>query len=774
MKNIVMHVCLPVCLLMALFSVEVSADVRGKVTESNGSGIPEAVVSLFNKADSTMVATGMTDASGDFLIRSGKGSFILRVERIGFAAKSLETDGDESLNIPLEPDATTLDEAVVTAYKPGTVKREAGKYVVVPKLLPVEAMVGLDVLKTLPLVEVKDNDKIDMAGKTNTIIYINGKLPIEPQEAVIASLRSMPPDNIKYVELITDPGAEYHNPSSVGIINVVVRNPNEGLVGNIRSYNNIASYLFDTNDNLWLGYQKGKLHLGANFSYGYLNYHDHDSNEYNYKEFGYSTFNDTKDRYHGTSLSGSLSANYQLTGNSELAASVRMAGNTNRNDIYTVTTDSRNEGIKDMFASKRHKPFGRPYVSSALRYTLTTDSRGSNIELKGVYSNFRNKQDMDYYYNGEYASSDLTDSKSEYVYAYAKYYYKPSFVGSFNFGYEYTHTDYDVYNNLDDVADRFLYRRNNHDLYAKYGAGLTSWLYLSAGLRAEYSHSNGEQKADGSRFRRNDWIIQPDVNLSFTLPRASQSISLSYMNSGLLPWIAKMNPFRRWTSDNSYTVGNPYLEVNKMRSYSLGYSLLDRIYLNATYLYCPEGNMDYTYFDEEGNTVTSTSPGSKTKNAYLTLSYNDTFANFIRLKASAYAYYNNEKKLLNDNWLANHSWNWKADASVKFIIKPWNSSIEVFGYYSDGYKGVVQSTNSSYSVSVNMSKVFGNSFRIDFSINNLIKNKDDRYNNTPYYSFYSHDFNTHRIYSVSLLYVFGNRKARGAYDESGNSLDSMK
>lgn len=394
--------------------------------------------------------------------------------------------------------------------------------------------------------------------------------------------------------------------------------------------------------------------------------------------------------------------------------------------------------------------------------------------MKGVYSNLRNKQDMDYYYNGEYASSDLTDSKSEYVYAYAKYYFKPSFVGSFNFGYEYTHTDYDVYNNMDDVADRFLYRRNNHDLYAKYGVGLTSWLYLSAGLRAEYSHSNGEQKGDGSNFRRNDWIIQPDINLSITLPKASQSISLSFMNSGSLPWIDKMNPFRRWTSDNSYTVGNPYLVVSKMRSYSFGYSLLNRIYLNATYIHCPEGDMDYTYFDEDGNTVTSTSPGSKTKNAYLSLSYNDTFANFIRLKASAYAYYNNEKKLLGDNWLTKCSWNWKADASVKFIIKPWDSSIEVLGYYSDGYKGVVQNTNSSYSVSLSMSKVFGNSFRIDFAINNLIKNKDDRYNDTPYYSFYSHDFNTHRIYSVSLLYVFGNRKARGAYDESGNSLDSMK
>lgn len=57
---------------VCIFTSEVSADVRGKVTESNGSGIPEAVVSLFNKADSTMVATGMTDASGDFLIKSEK------------------------------------------------------------------------------------------------------------------------------------------------------------------------------------------------------------------------------------------------------------------------------------------------------------------------------------------------------------------------------------------------------------------------------------------------------------------------------------------------------------------------------------------------------------------------------------------------------------------------------------------------------------------------------------------------------------------------------
>lgn len=501
-----------ILIVASFFSKEAAADVRGKVVDGSSTAVCEAVVTLFNAADSTMVGTVMTDATGDFFIKSGEGKFQLRVERIGFQPEVLEVNDNETLTISLEPASKTLDEVVVTAYKPGTVRREAGKYVIVPKLLPGEAMVGLDVLKTLPLVEIKENDKIDMIGKTNTIIYINGKLPIEPQEAVIASLRSMPPGNIKYVELITDPGAEYHNPSAVGIINVVVINPNEGLVGNVRSDNNIASYVFDSNDNLWLGYQRGKLHLGANFSYGYLNYHDHDSNEYNYKEFGYSTFNDTKDRYHRTSLSGSFSGTYQLTGNSELAASVRVAGNTNRNNIYTVTTDSRDEGVKDTFASKRHKPFGKPYVATALRYTFTTDSRGSNIELKGVYSNLRNKQDMDYYYNGEYASSDLTDSKSEYVYTYAKYYFKPSFVGSFNFGYEYTHTDYDLYNNLSNLADSFLYRRNEHDVYVKYGARLISWLYLSAGLRAEYNHSNGEQKMDGSNFRRNDWIIQPDIN----------------------------------------------------------------------------------------------------------------------------------------------------------------------------------------------------------------------------------------------------------------------
>lgn len=772
MKHIAMYVWLPVCLLMALFSVEASAYVRGKVVDDKSRGVAEAVVSILNAADSTMVGSGITDISGAFAIKAGEGNFLVKVERFGFATKSLATDGEEFIIISLEPDAATLDEAVVTAYKPGTVKREAGKYVVVPKLLPGEAMIGLDVLKTLPLVEVSGNDKIIMSGKSNTLIYINGKLPIEPQDAVIASLRSMPPGNIKYVELITDPGAEYHNSSSLGIINVVVKNPNEGVVGNIYSYNTLSDYEFLTHDNLWLGYQKGRLHLGAGITYSFYDIHNHRANEYDYMQLGYSTNNDTKEYLHGTQLFGNLSATYSLTPRSELAASLRMGGTANRSDIYTLTTDTRKDGA-DSFASKSHKPMGNPFVASALRYSLTTDSRGSDLELKATYSYQDTRNNTDYLYNGNYGTTDFTRQKMEYLNAYAKYSYNPTFTGVFRFGYEYAYSKSDVANFISQTSDRFVFRSNTHEMYASYSAQLVPWFYVDAGLRGEYYHSNGVQSVGNDNFRRNDWLVLPKVSVSFDLPKASQSISLGYSESGDLPWIDKMNPFRRWTSDNSYTVGNPFLSVTRWRNFDLEYSVLGKIFFSTYYGFHPKRSMDYTYFDGEGNTVTSTGDFGKSKNLSFELTYNDTYADFIRLKATVGTSYDNEHGILNGNALSSHSWGWSARTFLTFVVRPWGTDIKLWGVYRSGSKGLVQSHKSDYSVSLDLSKVFFKCLRAKLSVQSLLYKRFDSYNETPYYSYYTRNFRSQRSVNLTLTYVFGNLRAQGAYDESQNDMDSL-
>lgn len=753
-------------------SLETKADVRGKVVDRSLTAIPEAVVTLFNSVDSTMVGTDMTNSSGDFFIKSGEGNFQLRIERIGYEPKSAEVSDNEFLTISLEQTTTTLNEVVVTAYKPGTVKHEGGKYVIVPKLLPGEAMAGLDVLKTLPLVEMRDNIPA-MAGKSSTIIYINGKLPIEPQDAVIASLRSMPPGNIKYVELITNPGAEYHNAASLGIINVVVKNPNEGVVGSLYSHNDFADYEFLSHNNLWLGYQKGMLHLGAGITYSFYDIHNHIANEYDYTQLGYSTYNDTKEYLHGSQLSGSLSATYNLTPRSEFAASLRIGGTANRSDIYTLTTDSGKESA-DSFASKSHKPMENPFVATALRYTLTTDNRGSDLELKAIYTYQDTRNNTDYLYNGLYSTTDFTRQKMDYLDAYAKYRYKPTFTGDFSFGYKYSHSKSDVANVLSQVSDRFVFRSNTHEMYASYSAQLLPWFYVDAGARGEYYHSNGTQTAGNDNFRRNDWLLLPDITLSFDLPKASQSITLNYSESGSLPWIDKMNPFRRWTSDNSYTVGNPLLPVTCWRNFEIKYSVFGKLYLSTFYSFHPHTTLDYTYFDNEGNTVSSTGEFGKSKNLSLRLSYNDIYANFIRLKASIDTRYENEHGILNGKSLSSHYWSWSARAFLTFIVRPLGTNVELLGAYRSGNRGLVQSSKSNYSISLDLSKVFFKSLRAQLSVQNLLYKRLDRYNETPYYAYYTRNFCSQRSVNLTFTYMFGNRRAQGANDESLNDMDSLR
>lgn len=126
----------------------------------------------------------------------------------------------------------------------------------------------LEMLRKVPLVTVDGEDNIQVNGSSSFKVHVNGKpnnmMSNNPKEV----LKSMPANSIKYIEVITSPGAKYDAEGVGGILNIVtVGSGFEGYTATFRgSANNNGA-----GTGAYAMVKQGKLTLSANYNFNYNN-----------------------------------------------------------------------------------------------------------------------------------------------------------------------------------------------------------------------------------------------------------------------------------------------------------------------------------------------------------------------------------------------------------------------------------------------------------------------------------------------------------------------
>src|SRR5690606_21471923 len=103
-------------------------EVKGKVTDQNGMGIPSATVLI--EGTQTGTATGI---DGNFSIDAPEGS-VLVISFIGYQTQRVNVGNQTNLTIMMEEDLSSLDEVVVVGY--GTQKKSTLQAQSAPSPLP--------------------------------------------------------------------------------------------------------------------------------------------------------------------------------------------------------------------------------------------------------------------------------------------------------------------------------------------------------------------------------------------------------------------------------------------------------------------------------------------------------------------------------------------------------------------------------------------------------------------------------------------------------------
>lgn len=251
-------------MMMALLAVlAATADTfTGCVVDETQAPAPFANVVLLSANDSAFVAGTTTGADGRFTLTGHAARPIIKITYLGYKTQVLEAAGCDLGTIALEPDATMLGEVVVKGQRPAFKLTTEGLKTEVENTLLSKVGTAKAVLENLPGVQRK-KDGIEVFGKGAPLIYINGR-----KLQNLTELDQITSEDIKSVELITNPGAKYDATVGSVILIKTKRPQGEGF-----SFNTQASYFVSKCPDLALGVNWNYRHKGLDV-FGSVWYND--------------------------------------------------------------------------------------------------------------------------------------------------------------------------------------------------------------------------------------------------------------------------------------------------------------------------------------------------------------------------------------------------------------------------------------------------------------------------------------------------------------------
>ncbi|WP_400191096.1 TonB-dependent receptor [Hymenobacter sp. B81] len=620
-------VCRPLSLLLLGLGTTLAAQAQGPVGVSGavrsaaGAPIDYATVTLHRAADSSVVKTEFSDEQGGFRFEpAANGRYLVSASQLGFVrqwSRPFEVAGASlalpALSLPTSA-ATTLQEVKVTASRP-LFEREADRTIVnVEGSTLAAGNTSLDVLTRSPGVTVDGNDNIALRGKQGLLVLIDGRrVPMSGTE-LADYLRALPAEQLKSIELITNPPAKYDAAGGAGIIAINLKKDQKlGTNGSVNLSYGRGRYGRFTSG-LSLNHRRKNLNLFGTYNYGERESFvrlDIDREFFRPGDARRTLLSltelENRQFSHGNSHTWKVGADYNLGQNTVLGAVVSgiHAGfdldGTNRSTFRNPAS----QGIDSVFATVstfnakspnaganlnlRHT---RPNVEAGNR-ELSADvdvARYDQRRLQGLGTSYLGINRAPFRLDGDQNGQLTIQSvKADYVHPISKTLRaeagaKASRVESDNdVVFEQTRDGRRFYDS--ERSNRFRYDENIYAGYLSLSQTLPKWS-LQAGLRGEQTVAHGKQAVvqPGSKpdFDRNYFQLFPSASAKHSFsPTNETSLSLSRRIDR--PSYNQLNPFKGYADATTYQEGNPNLLAQTSYNLELTHTYRQKYSLGLSY-----------------------------------------------------------------------------------------------------------------------------------------------------------------------------------------------
>lgn len=553
-------------------SAQISSVLKGIVVAEDNQPLPFASVILLK--DSTIVGGTATDDNGAFVLEKPHPSADrFKITMVGYKdyIAPIPAAGDFG-TITLKESALMLGEVVVKAKLPAT--RLKGNAMVTRVENSVLAKLGTanDVLAHLPLVS-ESGGEFTVFGKGTPLIYINGKLVRSSTE-----LQQLSSENIRSVEVLTNPGAQYSSEVQSVIRIRTIPPKGEGFGANIYDQVTASHFARNTTD-ISLNYRHDGLEIFGNgyFYFGKRN----NKSEAEMLTYGDNTlhqFINAESDVKANNLYGKLGFSYQFLENHSIGAYYRIGRE--RDDVHSygisnvsLYTQSELTSSDEISYDWLNKGTVRPVQEANLYYNgsfgrLDVDFNADFTQSRGDRSddqfetNANNPDDDRHIVSAGLKKSRLLAEKLILSY--------PVWKGSIEVGEEYTNSRLN-YENTYDGAPIDNSSTDIHEANIAAFATLSQAfgvVNVSAGLRYEhvdYKYFEGNRLQEDRSKTYNNFF--PTFSLSAPIDKVN--LSFSFTNKTRRPTYRQLDGGIEYINRFSYQCGNPKLQPAKMYLFQL-------------------------------------------------------------------------------------------------------------------------------------------------------------------------------------------------------------
>ncbi|GAB2782941.1 hypothetical protein HNQ93_002239 [Hymenobacter luteus] len=597
----------------------VGQGISGQVRTEAGAPVEFATLVLHRAADSAVVKTEFSDEKGGFRFEPvAAGRYLVSATQVGFArawAGPLELTAGATpppLALTLRPStATALQEVTITGQRP-TFERAADRTVVNVEGSPLAAgNTALDVLRRSPGVTVDGNDNLALRGKQGLLVLIDGKRQPMTGTELADYLRSLPAEQLKSIELITNPPAQYDAQGGAGVIAINLRKDQRlGTNGSLNlsygrsQYNKYVS-------GLSVNHRRKNLNLFGSYNYSdragssklsiHRDFYQVSPADVGPRQLLRTTDQENRSPSHSRSHTWKAGLDYNLSERTTLGGVVSGLGNRNEQNAQNQTLV--NEPIwftpqQYRSTNDRRGRFATVAGNLSLRHTFPDSAGTHELTADADFARYRNTrhQRLATRFNGaeqvgELITGDqrglltIQSAKVDYVQSLTKQVRletgaKASLVSADNDVVFYTNGEVDL-----GRSNRFRYDENIHAGYLNLHYSQPK-LSLQAGLRGEQTNAVGRQDVvqagRNPNFDRHYFQLFPSAAVKRTFSEQHET-SLSLSRRIDRPSYGQLNPFRVIIDKTTSGAGNPDLRPQTSYNVELTHTYRQKYSLGLSY-----------------------------------------------------------------------------------------------------------------------------------------------------------------------------------------------